>query len=67
MMSAIMYNDTSVSLLVINNYYDYCMIAHKHVCMFNNYNRLCVFRSINRLITVDYVNTVWTCVYLIQQ
>ena len=50
MMSAIMYNDTSVSLSVINNYYDFCMIAHKHVCIFNIYYRLCVFRSINRLI-----------------
>ena len=31
MTSAIIHNDTSISLLVTNNYYDDRMIAHTHV------------------------------------
>ena len=40
MTSAIVHNDTSISLLVTRNYYDHRMIAHTHVFMCNNYNRL---------------------------
>ena len=34
------------------------MIAHKHVFMFNTYDKLCMFRS-----TVDNINTVCSCVH----
>ena len=37
---AIIHNDTNISLLVTNNYYDDRMIAHRHVFMCNNQNRL---------------------------
>ena len=36
MTSEIIHNDTSISLLVTNNYYDYHTIAHKHAFMCNN-------------------------------
>ena len=36
MTSAIIHNDTNISLLVTNNYYDDHMIAHTHVFMCNN-------------------------------
>ena len=66
--SAIIHNDTSLSLLVLtNNYYDNRMIAQKHVftCMCHNENRLCMFRFINNTtVDIDNVNTVWTCVYM---
>ena len=38
------------------------MIVHKHVFMFNNYNRYCACRAL--LITFDRVNTVCACAYL---
>ena len=57
MTSAIIHNDTSISLLVTNNYYDDRMIAHKHVFII-----LCKIIKIDcacfaLLITVDNVNT----------
>ena len=68
MTSAITHNDTNISLLVTNNYYDDRMIAHTHV--------FCAIIKIYcecsaLLITVDNVNTFWTyiglyIVYLIQ-
>ena len=36
MTSAIIHNDTSISLLVTNNSYDDRIIAHTHVFMCNN-------------------------------
>ena len=36
MTSAIIDNDTNISLLVTNNYYDDRMGAHTHVFMYNN-------------------------------
>ena len=36
MTSAIIHNDTSISLLVTNNYCDDRLIAHTHVFMCNN-------------------------------
>ena len=36
MTCAIIHNDTSISLLVTNNYYEDCMIAHTDLFMFNN-------------------------------
>ena len=73
MTSAIIYNDTSISVLVTDSYCDDRMIVHKHVfCLriftvliiyFVNSDIDCVCSIL--LITVDNINTVWTCVLCI--